>query len=649
MRLAGSFNRKEEPYFVTVTSQHSGIYTLEEFIKAFSFDSFGSANSECFQNNNAEVPICRADGIEQNIRNISLGNDLHKSLISLAGYFAKDGMSDKSIALYLQSQMKISSATKDSRYHERYNEIPGIANYVSVNHHCTAANEYWPEPRPLLSELKSVQPLDVAILPKVMQNLVIDSSERMQCPPDFLAAGLIISSSSVIARNIVIQPKLEDTGWIEHPNLWGVIIGKPSLLKSPTLSIAMSALEKLEQKSRELHINQVKEFNVDCELAELSEKANKNKASALIKDGNRAEAKAILMADKVDDEDEPTQSRYVINDGTIEKIADLLCSNTHGLLVFRDELSGWFNNLNKPDKTNDRSFLLESWNGNKSYTVDRIGRGTTHIPINRLSILGGIQPDMYSKIVDASSSGSQGGDGLLQRFQIAVYPNVVNKVTFVDRAPNKEAIKQFEDKLLSLVNWSDEADNQLVLKFNEPAYQLYKQWFTENELLFRDSLLSPSLESHYAKYRGLVPSIACIFHVLNNDDFESNFEVDEITLKSAISYVEYLRSHAERIYALPEQFVLKAAKNLLAKFDKLDSQFTLRDVKRKKWSGLVDGDVVEAALAVLEEHGYCQQLETNNMTGRPSIYFVKHPDYQLPKLTKHQQNSSTSIIKERSL
>ncbi len=645
MRLAGSYHRKKEPYFVSVVSHHSDTYTLDEFKSAFSFDSFGSAHIEGFHKNNTEIPISRTDAINQKINNIHLGNNLHESLLSLAGYFAKDGMSAQSITLYLQSQMKISLAEKDSRFFERLNEIVGIADYVTSNRKKEAANEYWPEPTSLISELRPVKSLDVGLLPIVMQELVNDSAERMQCPPDFLAAGLIVTSSSIIARNVVIQPKQEDTAWTEHPNLWGAIIGKPSLLKSPTLSIAMSALEKLERQSRESHKDELKEFNVDCDLAEIAEKNNKKKAESLLKNGKRDEAKAILLADQVDDEDEPAQARYVINDGTIEKIADLLCSNTSGLLVFRDELSGWFNNLNKPDKTNDRSFLLESWNGNKPYTVDRIGRGTTHIPTNRLSILGGIQPDMFSKIVNASSSGSQGGDGLLQRFQIAVYPDV-GKVSFVDRAPNKAAIKQFENKVLSLAQWSDEATEQLVLKFSDSAYRLYKKWFTENESLFRDDELSPSLEAHYAKYRGLVPSVAGIFYVLNSADFETKPLIDEATILSAIAYVEYLRSHAERIYALPEQFVLKGAKTILTNFNKLGADFTLRDVKRRKWAGLADGDVVEAALSILEEHGYCQQLETSNGKGRPSINFVKHPKYQLPKLTKPLINSTTTIIKE---
>jgi hypothetical protein len=37
--------------------------------------------------------------------------------------------------------------------------------------------------------------------------------------------------------------------------------------------------------------------------------------------------------------------------------------------------------------------LLEAWNGNSSHDVDRIGRGSIHIPNLCITILGGIQPD----------------------------------------------------------------------------------------------------------------------------------------------------------------------------------------------------------------------------------------------------------------
>jgi putative DNA primase/helicase len=87
-----------------------------------------------------------------------------------------------------------------------------------------------------------------------------------------------------------------------------------------------------------------------------------------------------------------TQRRYILNDSTVEKLGELLNQNPNGLLLFRDELIGWLRTLDREGHENDRAFYLEAWNGNGSYTYDRIGRGTLHIKAACVSILGGIQP-----------------------------------------------------------------------------------------------------------------------------------------------------------------------------------------------------------------------------------------------------------------
>lgn len=643
MRLAGSYNLKSKPQQVIILEHHSDSYTLDEFISAFSFDSFGSANIESLQKNNIDNYVDKASRVAQLISNISNGIDLHHSLLSLAAYRANDGIAPDKLVSELQSLMGSSKLVRDDRFMQRYAEINGIVKYAvesvmkgGANQSNRSTNEYWPEPTPLVAELKPVLALDFTILPDVIRELVLDTSNRMQCPPDFLVVGMLVATSSIVARRVIIQPKKLDIDWLIVPNTFGVVIGNPSLLKTPTLDIAMAAIEKLEKSSRLQHEYDLNNSKADKELSEIVGKVNKRK---IMTDAGKAGfdrhlAKEMILADIQSDEPEPEQDRFVINDASVEKVGELLKWNALGLLQYRDELSGFFNVLNKPDKANDRSFFLESWNGNKSYTYDRIGRGTIYIPKNRLSILGGIQPDIFGKIVNETMNGSQGGDGLLQRFQLAVYPDVNVKGKFVDLAPNKEAMTAYCQKIYDITEWSDEVDDDLILTCSQGAYEAYKQWYEMNEAIVHGGKLHPALESHFAKYRGLVPTIAGIFYVLNNKDFATNPDIDAESMNSAITYVEYLRSHAERIYALPEQFVLKGAKTLLAKFDKLGNEFTLRDVKRKKWSGLTDGDVVEAALSILEEHGYCQQLEKSNGTGRPSIYFVKHPKYQLPKLTK---------------
>ena len=55
----------------------------------------------------------------------------------------------------------------------------------------------------------------------------------MQCPIEFLAVGAMVAAGSVVGNRIGVQPKKHDTGWIEVPNLWGAVVGRPGVMKSP--------------------------------------------------------------------------------------------------------------------------------------------------------------------------------------------------------------------------------------------------------------------------------------------------------------------------------------------------------------------------------------------------------------------------------
>jgi putative DNA primase/helicase len=47
----------------------------------------------------------------------------------------------------------------------------------------------WPDPKPIIGELKSVPAFDPeTLLPEVLSAWIMDEAERMPCPPDFIAA-----------------------------------------------------------------------------------------------------------------------------------------------------------------------------------------------------------------------------------------------------------------------------------------------------------------------------------------------------------------------------------------------------------------------------------------------------------------------------
>lgn len=105
-------------------------------------------------------------------------------------------------------------------------------------------------PLPLPADLLPVEPLPMKALPDALHPWIADVSERMQCPPDFVAVPMLIGAASLVARKIAIRPQGR-TEWTEKANLWALIVGRPGMMKSPAMSAALAPLERLEAKAAE--------------------------------------------------------------------------------------------------------------------------------------------------------------------------------------------------------------------------------------------------------------------------------------------------------------------------------------------------------------------------------------------------------------
>ncbi len=122
---------------------------------------------------------------------------------------------------------------------------------------------------------------------------------------------------------------------------------------------------------------------------------------------------------------EPTLRRLIVNDATFEALHQTMSDNSAGILMVRDELTGWWSQLDRAGREGERAFCLQAWNGDTGHTIDRIGRGTIHVEACCMSMLGGIQPGrLRSYLADALEDGPS-NDGLIQRFQVMVWPTAV--------------------------------------------------------------------------------------------------------------------------------------------------------------------------------------------------------------------------------
>ncbi len=236
----------------------------------------------------------------------------------------------------------------------------------------------WPEPLPLEESLPPVQKLDPDMIPDPIRPWLTDIAERMQIPLDFPVVAAIVALCAVIGRKCAIFPKAKDD-WKVIPNIWGANIGRSAMMKSPATTEAQKPLARLEIEAREKYNEAMEEYALEKEIAEIKIAAIKEQLKRAAKNSETAKFKALteeLANVKIK---KPTRIRYQTSDSTIEKIGELLKDNPKGILINRDELTGWLRGLDKPGHESDRDFFLESWNGDKGFIYDRIGRGTLDV------------------------------------------------------------------------------------------------------------------------------------------------------------------------------------------------------------------------------------------------------------------------------
>jgi putative DNA primase/helicase len=485
----------------------------------------------------------------------------------------------------------------------------------------------WPTPSPLPGDLPPVEPFNLALLPDAFQPWIADISERMQCPPDFPAIGAMTAIAAVVGRKIGIRPKRQDD-WIVIGNLWGLIVGRPGVLKSPALQEAKKPLARLEAEAGAAYNLLKIQAEAEQEVLEQKRQVNKAKIRELLKQGgaDSAELAALVIGSE---DNGPVRPRYVVNDSSVEKLGETLNQNPNGVLVFRDELLGFLYNLERAGQEGAKQFYLEAWNGNGRFVYDRIGRGTVEIDACCLSILGSIQPEPLQTYLLTAPD-----DGLMQRFQLAVWPDSTRDWRNVDRWPDKvakDAVWDVFKRLDDLVPFAigatpvDEGDVP-CLRFSEEAQLEFDQWRESLEKRLRTGDLSPAIETVLAKYRSLVPSLALLIHCV---DVPEGGPVGLTALIKACAWTEYLESHAHRIYSAKLAPAILSARALAAKIKagKLADRFTVRTVYQNGWSRLSTTELAQQGINLLVELDWLRAINdpTATVGGRPKTVYQINP------------------------
>ncbi len=472
-------------------------------------------------------------------------------------------------------------------------------------------------PIPLPNELPPVNKFNpVELLPESIRAYVSDIANRQQCPIDFVGVTSVCSLSAIIGNKVVIRPKQNDD-WEVVPTQWGGIIGRPSMMKTPAMKSGVSPLHRMEDERKQAYESALNSYKAELAIREIEQKQVKDNARKLIKDDKRDLALQELEKFEAAEEHQPNRHRLIINDATVEKVGELLNENLNGLFLVRDEIAGLIAKLRGEDAQSERAFYLECFDGNGRFVYDRIGRGTIDIANCTLFILGGIQPSKLAPLVRGAVNGQE-DDGLIQRFQLAVWPDDEKTWKWIDRAPNKDTLDRYRYVFEELDQL--EAPQGTYLRFSPDAQPLFIEWMEELQTEARSGELHPAFESHLMKMPKTIAGLALLFELIDG----GRQEVGPLATARALEWADYLRSHANRVYSLVSNAGVIGAKIILNRESKLPNLFTSRDIQRKGWAGLATHSDVQDAIDLLLEHRwiFAEPIDTTKQGGRPSIRYT---------------------------
>jgi len=367
--------------------------------------------------------------------------------------------------------------------------------------------------------------LPLGVLPAVIERFAVQHGEVMGVAPVGLAMAALTVCAAAISDEIALQVKAHDRNWRESARLWTGMIGPPSTKKSPIMREAMRPLVRIDR-------NLMAAFMLE-----------KEKYDALPPKEQKTTRR-------------PRTRRHVVSDATIESLQEVLRNSPGGVISEQDELSGWFGAMDKytPGKgaAADRAFWLKAYNGGPA-SVDRIARGSTHIPNLSISLLGGVQPDVIRKLANETID-----DGLVQR----LIPVILPPAQVGKDAPTGEAVTNYERLIERLVLLGPPRRSGIPnldegrpdpLTFSPEARQVRERMEREHaELIGALEEVSPKLASHFGKHDGLFARLCVIWHCIENCEQGPvpPGEISHLVAERVARFMaEYLRPSAIAFYA----------------------------------------------------------------------------------------------------
>lgn len=458
---------------------------------------------------------------------------------------------------------------------------------------------------------------------------LLSEAQCRSCPPDYVAGALMAATSALIGNSRRINPGNKYRGWTEPLASFVGLVGNPSAKKSPAMDTVLVPLKALERELSLLHDGTLRDYETRALEAKLLSDKWQADAKTAVESGNPAPTKP----ESATEPERPGCPRITVTDATVPALADVCLASRKGVLLVRDELAGWLQNLGQYGGDGDRAFFIEGYGG-RAHSIDR-KKNAKRIDIPRLlvSIFGGIQPD---KLATALLRGDD--DGLAARF-FYFWPRPIPFTPPPEVAEDTGLVRALARlHTLDLQDMGDGEFSPIVLPLEDDARRGFERWAAE--ITERGNDAQGLMAGFLGKASGGILRIAAILEHLDWAFSSESLPPASISAgairRAAILYDEYLIPMAERTFgdaARPERERLAAtlARQILKRREEVTdnaSIITARDIQRLwKPVGLDNAEKIKKALAALGDADWLRDSSAREgeTPGRQRTAYLVNP------------------------
>lgn len=363
-------------------------------------------------------------------------------------------------------------------------------------------------------------PLEV--FPDDFKNYILELNRVYGFSTDYLGCTMLWVTSVILGNALKVEIK---KGWHESPILWLCLVGQRGIGKTPSVNFMSKVLRDANNKELESYNREVEKYD----------------------DYQSKDAKEKKTAQK---QEKPVSKQFIVDDITMEALMDMHSYNKNGIAVFKDELAGWFKDMNKYRAGSDVQSWLSSWNNDSIY-LNRKQSKSSFVKRSFMPVLGGIQPEIFSTIYNDENE----SNGFMDRVLFS-YPDLK-----VDKFVREDISDEFTDWYNGIVDWFyNNVKNKVIeydlerdiipkiAKYTPEAFDEFERIFNEITDLQNDDNESEFIKSALSKQKTYLSRFALILNSLSSAVGESDLmEVDTEAIKGAEKLTEYFTGMAKKV------------------------------------------------------------------------------------------------------